>query len=86
MYIGLDIGTSGVKAVLFSETGEMIKRACREYPVRGEGQQLELCPQEVCGAVIDALRGLSGMRCEIRAIGISSFCLLYTSPSPRDTR
>ena len=72
MYIGLDIGTSGVKAVLFSETGEMIKRACREYPVRGEGQQLELCPQEVCGAVIDALRGLSGMRCEIRAIGISS--------------
>lgn len=72
MYIGLDIGTSGVKAVLFSETGKIIKRACREYPVHGEGEQIELFPQEVTGAVLGALRELSSARHEIRAIGISS--------------
>ena len=79
MYVGLDIGTSGVKAVLFSETGEMQQRACREYPVHGTGTQIELYPQQVCDAVLDALRELADAHCEIQAIGISSLgeaCIL----------
>lgn len=72
MYIGLDIGTSSVKAALFTEAGIMKKRVCREYPVRGEAEQIELCPQEVWEAVLDALSEIAGEQDEVRAIGISS--------------
>lgn len=79
MYIGLDIGTSGVKAVLFSETGEMRARSVREYPVRGEGGNIELSPDEVCAAAFSALCEVSAVHKDIRAIGISSLgeaCIL----------
>ncbi len=31
--IGLDIGTTGCKAIVFSEAGEVLGRAAREYPI-----------------------------------------------------
>ena len=31
--IGLDVGTTGCKAIVFDETGRILARASREYPV-----------------------------------------------------
>lgn len=79
MYIGLDIGTSGVKAVLFSETGEMRARSVREYPVRCEGGHIELSPDEVSSAAFDALYEICSVHKDVRAVGISSLgeaCIL----------
>ena len=33
MLVGIDVGTSGVKALALSETGEIVGRAEREYPL-----------------------------------------------------
>lgn len=39
MYIGLDLGTSGVKGVLVNNKGEIINEVTKEYPL--------LTPQEM---------------------------------------
>jgi xylulokinase len=48
-YLGLDIGTSGCKAVVFNDHGEELAAAFREYPliIPGEGW-VELDSEQVC--------------------------------------
>lgn len=72
MYIGLDIGTSSVKAVLFSHKGHVIERALKAYSVQGADQTLELDPRQVRDAVFNVLKKIGEGGNEIRAIGISS--------------
>jgi xylulokinase len=72
MYVGLDLGTSGVKAVLFSPDGAELRRSGRAYPLEGEGERLELSPEGVFGAVIAVLGEIAAGGKEIRGIGISS--------------
>ena len=51
--IGLDLGTSGLKAVATSVTGEIVARASATYPtLRPESQASEQDPRVVvdCGA------------------------------------
>lgn len=72
MYIGLDVGTSSVKAVLFSEDGTVLKKASKAYPVHGENGNLELDPLEVRDAAFYVLRQAGEHTKEIRTIGISS--------------
>ena len=46
--MGLDIGTTGVKAVAFTEEGKLITSAYREYPMHSPREgSLELDPREV---------------------------------------
>lgn len=56
--IGLDIGTTGCKALAFDETGKRLAGAYREYARAGEGIH-ELDPEEVWRAVCEVLRGAS---------------------------
>lgn len=72
MYIGLDVGTSSVKAVLFSEEGKVLKKASKSYPVHGENGELELDPLEVKDAAFFVLGQVVRYGKEIRSIGISS--------------
>lgn len=72
MYIGLDIGTSGVKGVLFEENGTMVKRFGKEYAICGVGTDIELNPNEVCSCVFDVLKQIALISKDIRAISISS--------------
>jgi len=50
--VGLDIGTTGTKAVAFDREGKVLATAYQEYDMRSpEPGQLELDPEEVLGAV-----------------------------------
>ena len=56
-YIGLDIGTTGCKAVLFSANGRLLKKAYREYPLISKGEGLlELNPHEIWKKVKETLQ------------------------------
>ena len=72
MYIGLDIGTSSVKAVLFSYKGEVLEKASKVYTIQGEDGVLELDPREVRDAVFYVLNKIGKCEKTIKAIGISS--------------
>ncbi len=74
-YLGLDVGTSGCKAVVFGERGEQRALAYREYPVRhSQGDWAELDAEQVCAAcravVAEAAAAVS--RDPVQALGISS--------------
>lgn len=48
-FLGLDVGTSGCKAVAFDRTGRQLARAYREYPVRhSHDGWAELDSEQVC--------------------------------------
>lgn len=72
LLIGLDIGTSSVKAVLFTEGGEVIKKSQRSYLFRGEEGMSELDPEQVRDAVFHVLKDAGEGQHGIEAIGISS--------------
>lgn len=72
MFIGgLDIGTTGCKIVLFTESGEMAKKVYREYEVSREGGLHEIDAFKVFDAVKTVFKEVSEY--EIGAIGITSF-------------
>jgi xylulokinase len=73
-YLGLDIGTSGCKAVLFDLHGQQQTRAYRSYSLSSPAPGwAELDPTEVTDRCFDVIREAAvGSDASIRAIGISS--------------
>jgi xylulokinase len=74
--IGIDIGTSGLKAVLFNEKGDTIKSSTIEYPLyQPENGWAEQDPADWWNATKDCIRYIiqnSGIKnADIRAIGLS---------------
>jgi len=76
MYLlGLDVGTSGCKAAVFSDNGETITHAYNEYdliyPQKG---WMELDPEDVTSAVFDCIKKCSseGHGPDIEAIAVST--------------
>ncbi len=58
--LGLDIGTTGVKAVAFQEDGRILASAYREYHLKSPQEgHLELDPREVLEAVRQVVGGVS---------------------------
>ena len=94
LYIGIDLGTSAVKLLLMDADGKIKKIASRTYdlsfPHPGWSEQN---PADWYEQSIDGLKELLAECDKSRVAGISfggqmhglvTFCLLYTSPSPRD--
>lgn len=76
MYLmGIDVGTSGCKAAIFSTSGRLLRSAGRTYPLLfpREGW-MELDPDEVYNAVIRCISEccMDGLGDEVSAIAISS--------------
>jgi xylulokinase len=74
-YIGVDLGTTAVKAALFDETGALCGTASREvpllYPRQGEIEQSPECWYEIpCALMCEVCTGIDPAA--VRAIGISS--------------
>lgn len=72
--LGLDIGTTGCKAILFSSSGRLLAKAAREYPVsiphpRWAEQDIENVWQLAQEAIRDAIQMASVK--DIAAIGLS---------------
>ena len=74
--LGIDIGTTGSKAVIFDEEGKVLASEYREYPLHIPGEeQCELEPQEVWSAIKIVIQSTSGKvekSDPVRAVGIST--------------
>ena len=72
-YIGLDVGTSQLKASLVREDGTVLHTAVKAYPLRfPRAGWVELDINEVYGCVLEALRELAALSGDIKAMAISS--------------
>ncbi len=57
VFVGVDIGSSGVRAVLFNPGGEQVFMACQEYPIASPKQGwAELDPEKVFSGTVAAVR------------------------------
>ena len=73
--LGLDIGTTGVKAVAFREDGAFITSAYREYNLKSpQPGHLELDPREVLAAIqhVTSAAGSATSRDPIRSVAAST--------------
>ena len=69
--IGIDIGTSGTKSVLFDTDGNVIDSAYAEYPLyHPENGWAEQSPEDWWNAVCETLRGISAKASEGEVCGI----------------
>lgn len=73
MYLGIDIGTSAVKAVLVDDAGSVVSLASAPLPIaRPRPSWSEQDPDDWWRATDEAVRGLDGyLRRAVRAIGLS---------------
>jgi len=85
-YLGLDIGTSGCKALVFDEAGREIAAAYREYPLLSpvEGWA-ELDSDGVCSRCFEVIREASQKAADqpVKAMGISSQGEAFTTVDER---
>ena len=73
MYLGIDIGTSGVKAVLVDESGAIVAQASDSLDVSRPAPGFsEQDPEAWWHATVNAVRGLPAVaRSGVRAVGLS---------------
>lgn len=70
---GLDVGTTGCKVTVFSETGENLGREYRDYPVTRETSAQEIDAEALRIGVLDAMRAARERFGFIDAVGVTSF-------------
>ena len=56
--IGVDIGTTSTKAVLFKENGEVVAKAGGEYPRSPLPSTAEQDPEQIFQTVISSVQGV----------------------------
>lgn len=73
VYLGLDLGTSSLKALLVGETGEVVASASAPYTVRHpQPGWAESDPQDWWNAAVAACAGLPAeLRRQVQAVGLS---------------
>lgn len=72
-YIGLDVGTSGCKAAVVDECGNVLASARREYRFSHSGKgRVELDPREVWGCAKETLREIAASGYHVRMLAVSS--------------
>lgn len=75
--VGLDVGTTAVKAGLYTPSGEEVAVASRDHPLRSpEPGWAEQDPEEIIAATVDALAEVAGAardtNTDVRAISVST--------------
>jgi len=87
IYVGIDIGTSGVRAVAFNDRGETIAEGrCALHTDYSEGAQAQQRPAEWLDGTAAAMRTLAGRLGErlggVSAIGLTGQCPSFTLLKP----
>ena len=70
---GLDIGSTGCKLTVFSETGEYLGKAYRDYPVRRAAGSHEVDIAALLESVYEVIREMAARFPDIGGIGVTSF-------------
>ena len=97
---GLDVGSTGCKVAVYSETGEFMGRTYRDYPVQRMNSEHEVDAKAIWDAVIDVIIQASRKFPDIGGLGVTSFgetfvlldesgepllpAMLYTDPRGTD--
>lgn len=72
-YIGIDIGTTSTKGILFTEDGKVIEKLAKEYPIIATNNYQEQDPMEIFNAVLFVLKNLlAGYEDSVSFISFSS--------------
>jgi xylulokinase len=83
--LGIDIGTTGSKAVIFNEEGKVLASEYREYPLYLPGEErCELEPQEVWRAIKLVIQSTSGTVEKSDPVGAVGISTLGDSVTPID--
>jgi xylulokinase len=72
--LGIDIGTTGLKAALYEPTGKCLVTALAEWQAQSHGLRSEVSPEFLWTGVVNAVREVTS-KCstaEVRAIAVSS--------------
>ena len=90
-FLGVDIGTSGTKTLLIDADGTILAEATEAYPLsHPKPLWSEQDPESWWKATVNTIKAVvkkaKVKASDVKAIGLSGHCLLYTSPSPRDQR
>lgn len=77
LFMGIDIGTTGVRAVLFNEKGYEVSLSYKEYPMRSSPDgKAEIEPEVVFKSMLDVVKNcieqVENARNKISAIGLST--------------
>ena len=87
-YLGLDIGTTGVKAALFSATGAMLGAGLAEYTLETPRPDIVELDAEVywhssCAAIAAALENARADAADVRSVGVTGQAetLIFTDDS-----
>lgn len=70
---GLDVGSTGSKITVFSEDGQLLHQAYRNYPVSREMNAHEINAGDIWEAVCQLLSGAAEAIPDLQAVGISTF-------------
>ena len=70
---GLDIGTTGCKLTVFDESGQMLGKAYRDYPVRRAVSGHEMDASAIMDGVYGVIREMAAQYPDIAGIGVTSF-------------
>jgi sugar (pentulose or hexulose) kinase len=74
VFVGVDIGSSGVRAVLFNPGGEQVFMACQEYPIASPKQGwAELDPEKVFDAHSGSREAMIAVHAAEQGLEISGY-------------
>lgn len=86
LFLGLDIGTQGVRALAVSEAGEVIASARQPLVVPAENAPQEQDPASWWNAVVEVVQQLGELRSAVTALAISctsgSVCMVDAQQNP----
>ena len=84
-YMGVDIGTSGCKAVVFDERGKQVSQSGREYDLtHTHDGGAELDSDEVMEKTFEVIRESAGASGPVRGLGVSSQGEAFTPLDEKD--
>ena len=70
---GLDVGSTGCKVAVFSESGEILGKTYRDYPVQRHNSSHEVDAKAIWEAVIQVIREAAEKFPGIGGLGVTSF-------------
>jgi len=73
VYMGVDVGTSGVRAAVYDEQGRRLALFYREYPLISDAEgKAELDPETVFSSLLEVIRACADGR-RVAAVGLGAF-------------
>ena len=84
-YLGLDLGTSAIKAIIVADSGEVVARARATHPASRRGLIGRVDPQAWAQSLFEACHQLGPALADIEGVGIDTHCPTVVPLGPQGT-